>query len=173
MSPDPSLPAGPASCKPGTDAADTGPDLVARPVTSDPPLRVVAGSRDDPWRPAFLAALLLAFASIVWGRMVDVHDGPVLCPTRLVSGVNCPGCGLSRSFVAMAELQPTLAFAMHPVGPALFLWVWAIAFHGLVERTLGTRVRGIALQRAFAMISVALLAAFLVHAALMVLDSAR
>ena len=173
MSPEPSLPAGPASCKPGTDAADTRPELAATRVTSHPSLHVGPGSRDDPWRPAFLAALLLAFASVVWGRIVDVHDGPVLCPTRLVSGVDCPGCGLSRSFVAMAELHLTLAFAMHPVGPALFLWVWAIALHGLVERSLATRLRGIALQRAFAMISVALLAAFLVHATLMVLDGAR
>ncbi|MCX5684342.1 MAG: DUF2752 domain-containing protein, partial [Planctomycetota bacterium] len=35
-----------------------------------------------------------------------VHDGPVLCPLRLVTGIPCPACGLTRSFCALASGRP-------------------------------------------------------------------
>lgn len=44
---------------------------------------------------------------------------PTLCAVRAVTGVPCPGCGLTRSFVAAAHGDLGAAFAFHPFGPVL------------------------------------------------------
>jgi hypothetical protein len=48
-----------------------------------------------------------------------VEDGPVVCPFRLATGLPCPGCGLARSWSALAQGDPAEAFARHPFGPLL------------------------------------------------------
>lgn len=45
---------------------------------------------------------------------------PSLCPFHNLTGLPCPGCGLTRSFVCCAHGQITAAFAYHPLGPILF-----------------------------------------------------
>ena len=50
-----------------------------------------------------------------------VEDGPVVCPFRLATGMPCPGCGLARSWSALAHGAPADAFARHPFGPLLFV----------------------------------------------------
>lgn len=43
------------------------------------------------------------------------------CPIRTLFGVNCPGCGLTRAFLAALHLDFKRAFSLHPlfwlVGP--------------------------------------------------------
>jgi len=46
---------------------------------------------------------------------------PSVCVLRGIVGVRCPGCGLTRSFVATAHGEIARALRLHPVGPALFL----------------------------------------------------
>jgi hypothetical protein len=48
---------------------------------------------------------------------------PGLCVSRVVFHMNCPTCGLTRSFVAMAHGEVRLAFALHRLGPLGFLLV--------------------------------------------------
>lgn len=43
------------------------------------------------------------------------------CLSRRVLGISCPGCGLTRSFVAVAHGQFRLALEYNAVGPALFI----------------------------------------------------
>lgn len=50
---------------------------------------------------------------------------PGMCVTRTVFHVNCPGCGMTRSFVAMAHGELELAFRLHRLGPLLFVLVLA------------------------------------------------
>lgn len=52
-------------------------------------------------------------------------DVPVLCTFRRFTGMSCPGCGLTRSFVFLAHGQLSLAFQMNPLGPIAFAWVVA------------------------------------------------
>ena len=54
----------------------------------------------------------------VIGSTVPVPD---TCLSRRVLGVSCPGCGLTRSFVALAHGNPASAFRFNPMGPVLFL----------------------------------------------------
>lgn len=44
---------------------------------------------------------------------------PSTCLVHNVTGLPCPGCGLTRSFVAATHLDLGAAFARHPFGPLL------------------------------------------------------
>lgn len=46
---------------------------------------------------------------------------PDVCMMKREFGVDCPGCGLTRCFVAMAHGRFAEARAYHPVGAVLFL----------------------------------------------------
>jgi hypothetical protein len=54
-------------------------------------------------------------------------DGEILCVWRRITTLDCPGCGLTRSFCAMSQIQIRQAFVLHPVGPLLYLaMVWVV-----------------------------------------------
>src|ERR1700716_3309549 len=43
--------------------------------------------------------------------------GPPLCPFRLLTGLPCPGCGLTRSLVSLLHGDLSAAVLSHPPGP--------------------------------------------------------
>ena len=82
-------------------------------------------------RPVILLCLAALLASMVLrldaqGRLflpwIDVAM-PGVCTLRQMTGYPCPGCGMTRSFVAMGHLDPARAFALHRCGPFLYLYV--------------------------------------------------
>lgn len=48
---------------------------------------------------------------------------PELCQSKRVFQIDCPGCGLTRSFIFMAHGEVLAAFKMHPTGAILFLGI--------------------------------------------------
>lgn len=48
---------------------------------------------------------------------------PGVCVWRSYFGFNCPGCGLTRSVVLTAHGDFAAAFALHRIGPVIFLAV--------------------------------------------------
>ena len=50
-------------------------------------------------------------------------DIPVVCGMRRLTGLGCPGCGLTRSFVFLGHGRVAEAFQMNWLGPPLFLAV--------------------------------------------------
>jgi hypothetical protein len=54
---------------------------------------------------------------------LETHPLPPLCLTRLLFHVDCPACGLTRSFVAMGHGDWLGALRHHRLGPVLFLLV--------------------------------------------------
>jgi hypothetical protein len=82
---------------------------------------------------------------------------PELCTWRRWFGVECPGCGMTRSFVFMGHLDPWAAFGMNKLGPFLFavtaaqipLRAWTLyrnreafgPFRGAAAAVTGTEVR--------------------------------
>lgn len=47
--------------------------------------------------------------------------GVPACPSRLITGVPCPGCGLTRSVTSLAHFDLQGAWLYNPFGPAAFL----------------------------------------------------
>jgi hypothetical protein len=57
-------------------------------------------------------------------------SGPPMCPFHLVTGLPCPGCGLTRSWTSAAHGQVADAFSYNLFGPITF--VATIVFAGVV-----------------------------------------
>lgn len=88
----------------------------------------VEGRRDL----AIAGSALACLAAAVVMPQSAIEDGPVVCPFRLATGLPCPGCGLARSWVALAHGDIETAFDRHRFGPLLFaLSVAAVVAVGL------------------------------------------
>lgn len=58
--------------------------------------------------------------AVLAGRGIDPLAGVDLCWSRILLHRDCPGCGLTRSFVALAGGRLGRAVACNPTGPVLF-----------------------------------------------------
>ena len=70
-----------------------------------------------------LVALVGAVA-VVASSLADpdaVDHGPVVCPFRLLTGLPCPGCGLTRSWVHLMHGQVGAAMTANPFGVVALL----------------------------------------------------
>lgn len=53
------------------------------------------------------------------------------CPIKAVTGISCPGCGMTRAYLSLLRLRPDLAFSYHPLFPlpAIFLLAYIFRKH--------------------------------------------
>jgi hypothetical protein len=54
------------------------------------------------------------------------ESGPVLCPFRRLTGLPCPACGLTRSWVDLSHGDLAGAVAHHAFGPVLVVGLVAL-----------------------------------------------
>jgi hypothetical protein len=66
-----------------------------------------------------------------------VESGPVVCPFRLATGLPCPGCGLTRSWVFIAHGDVGAAVGANPFG-----FVTMAAAVALIAVVMTAAVRG-------------------------------
>ena len=66
------------------------------------------------------ATLLVASALLPLPQNNAIAGMPSICVFHNLTGLPCPGCGLTRSWVSMAHGQFASAFVWHPLGPILF-----------------------------------------------------
>lgn len=103
----------------------------------------VPPSRIDVERQNSSATLLVAglsvaaFVASTAGPDSRIVNGPVLCPFRLITNLPCPGCGLTRSWVALAQGDVTGSLTYHPLG-----WAFLLIAGWVVARTLISIVSG-------------------------------
>lgn len=66
------------------------------------------------FRPATLMVLGLIVGSLL--PLQWLTAGPSLCPFKVTTGLPCPGCGLTRSAVALLHGDPMTSLYYHPLG---------------------------------------------------------
>ncbi|HXG65970.1 MAG TPA: DUF2752 domain-containing protein [Blastocatellia bacterium] len=78
-----------------------------------------------------LVGLTLVFLVSILYRPADTDpNGPyfTICGFKNVTGLPCPGCGLTHSFCALGKGDLALAFAFNLLGPPLFLLLMLLWF---------------------------------------------
>ena len=108
----------------------------------------------------FAASLLLPLPAPVTGQIGHL---PSVCLFYHVTGLPCPGCGLTRSFVSLGHGHLRDALHWHPLGPIiflLFLIIWlrcgVFLLRGVTLLPLPPRAQQIASQRFTACLAVLL-----------------
>lgn len=66
--------------------------------------------------------VLLAAAAVITGMHVFFHRS---CPSELIFGLPCPGCGITRALVLLCTGHPVLAFRMNP---SVYVWIGLIGY---------------------------------------------
>jgi hypothetical protein len=80
------------------------------------------------WR----SRLVVTSPALVMGLLALAHpgdDGPTVCPFALLTGVACPGCGMTRAAAALVRGDLTTAVGYHPMVIVFAVlgmgaWVW-------------------------------------------------
>src|SRR5687767_3538874 len=84
-----------------------------------------AAARREDWVVGALVhtwSMRLALVAVVLSFVVPVDGiGIDLCWLHRMTGLPCPGCGLTRSLASVAHLDFGRAFLMHPFGPLIWL----------------------------------------------------
>jgi hypothetical protein len=66
-----------------------------------------------------------------------IKDGATICPFRLATGLPCPGCGLTRSWVYLAHGRWAESVTAHPFGVIAAALVVALIVTVIRARTRG------------------------------------
>src|SRR5439155_3069638 len=66
-----------------------------------------------------------------------------MCIYKALTGIECPACGLTRSFVAISHGRWAVAVRTNPAGPLVYVFFWLLLINRLSAAT-GRRVMLIA-----------------------------
>ena len=90
---------------------------------------------------------------------------PPLCTMKRLTGLDCPGCGLTRSFIALGHGQWRDSFRFNPAGPIWFalIGVALVVCLAYFDVEISARVLGVALISEILIIAISSIF-FFVHA---------
>ena len=66
------------------------------------------------WGSAFLALLFIPFAYLAELKSGFVDGGGIPCISRVLTGYPCPGCGLTRAFASLTNLELVDSIRFNP-----------------------------------------------------------
>ena len=62
----------------------------------------------------FLIALALVSGYTAWSGIQPEKMRLIPCLFRLITDISCPGCGMTRACVSLAQGKPAVAWSYHP-----------------------------------------------------------
>lgn len=80
-----------------------------------------------PWRAAIVsaAALFLLAALAGYGLLFRYGGVALFCPIRRLTGLSCPGCGLTHALGALVSGHPLTALSYNALLPLYAVWgIW-------------------------------------------------
>jgi Protein of unknown function (DUF2752) len=80
------------------------------------------------WRDRLLLAAPLAVIALL-ASLRPVDGGVTVCPFALITGMACPGCGMTRAASSLIRGDLTTAMGYHPLVPLIAIllvggWAW-------------------------------------------------
>lgn len=107
-----------------------------------------------------VAFFLLLLAGILYGSFVRKTGAGIPCMFHLITGLKCPGCGVTRMAVALLQLDFAGAFKANPAVLMLSPALLAVFIKALIDYVkTGRQIMGAA-QNTVLWISVALLVTY-------------
>ncbi len=93
---------------------------------------------------ALVIAVILGGLEALWPAF-EMDDLPVACAFRRATGMPCPGCGLTRAWVALGRGAVEESLTFHRLGWVVMLyvvlqtirhalWLWARRWREVIER---------------------------------------
>lgn len=101
-------------------------------------------------------ALALGGATVLGITWVIAHTSlPSLpCPFKAMTHLPCPGCGFTRSFMALWHGDILLSFRYHPLGLPLFVACWGLLLYGVRSPSQGTPFSELLARRSMKLIAI-------------------
>jgi hypothetical protein len=87
-----------------------------------------------PWTLVLLALTVGHLVPLAW-----LTSGPSFCPFKVATGLPCPGCGLTRSSVALLHGDLGTSLYFHPLGVAMVAGAVVVGLVDLVVWWRGCR----------------------------------
>lgn len=88
---------------------------------------------------AVIFLLVIASGGLFYGLGLDCIDylpGFACCPFHRITGIPCPGCGMTRAFLTLGQGKITEALALNPFSLPLFSLMTAYLLLGHIPRWL-------------------------------------
>lgn len=115
------------------------PTCVMQPALPDDPAADEAATRRFVRGRLLAAGLALILPLAGWLYAPWAQTGPIVCGSRLLLGLPCPGCGLTRGVCAAARLHWGAATRFHPLAVPLTCGCLAVGVTAVVELVRGRR----------------------------------
>lgn len=55
------------------------------------------------------------------------------CPIKYITGISCPGCGMTRALISLLKLDINKAFYFHPLFPLVIIFLIVYCFKSKVN----------------------------------------
>ncbi len=77
------------------------------------------------------------------------------CPIKLITGKDCPGCGMTRAIIAALRFDFSAAFSYHPLfwlieSELIFLFVYGIIFDKKIKPIIAVAMTAVTILLLFA-----------------------
>ena len=90
-------------------------------------------SKQHPWRELIPVVLLAAVIAIGSLGHVGAFEKIPLCAFRFVTGLPCPGCGLTRAFISLFHGEFSRAIAFNALAPVLLVMMLLYFYRALIR----------------------------------------